>query len=324
MMSGANGSSPQLNMQNGSPTRVSPVSHQQSMPSAMNQNFPFPNQTPGTSIDPRLFSTLTPQQQANLSAMNPQQRQLFLLQQQQNLMRGGQHSNPGMGNPGGMMNPQMLAAAQERLQQQARMSQVNSPTHPPSIGGNAMDPNMIPSLRSNPGMPGIARSTRTPSDHGPSPMTPQSAQRSQNQSAEEYQRAMIQHAQRGMTPHTQSPAMPQMAGGVPNSNWQQAHANQPSMGHGQGPYGMSPSNSTGNIGGMSNASSPAGNQAWSQNAGGMSQHTFNTGSPAPGLGQDGSSSRQTSMTPAPHQMNQGSPVTDQNGMGDFDLFNWNQ
>jgi len=318
----ANGavSNPQLVMQNSSPTRVSPVSHQSSMSSPMSQGYPFPNQPSNTSIDPRLFNSLTPQQQANLSAMNPQQRQLVLLQQQQ-LIRGGQQSNPGMMNSG-MMNPQMLAAAQERLQHQARMSQASSPT---GAGGNAMDPAAVSTLRSNPGMPGIARSTRTPSDHMSSPMTPQSAQRQSSQSAEEYQRAMIQHTQRGMTPQTQSPGISQLSGAVPNGNWQQGQPNAAQMGHGQASYGMaSPGSAGGALNHMpNNAPSPVGNQGWSQNGGGVSQYPFNASSPV-SLGQDGSSSRQTSMTPAPHQMSQNSPVTDQNSLGDFDLFNWNQ
>ena len=88
----------------GSPSRMSPVSQ-----SPMQPSFP---QNP--SVDPR--SMMTPQQQQALAGMNPQQRQLYLMQQQ--MMRGGQAAGGGI-NPQ-MMNPQQV------MQERMRMAQAQA------------------------------------------------------------------------------------------------------------------------------------------------------------------------------------------------------
>lgn len=318
-------------LQNGSPTRSSPISQQPNVASQSQQAGLFPNQAGG--MDPRaaLLASLTPQQQASLASMNPQQRQLFLMQQQQALQRGNSTS--------GMMNQQMLS--------QQRMAQAGSPTHNNpgmmGMGGVQSDGASFPALRSNPGVPGIARSIRTPSDHMQSPMTPQ---RGTSQTPDDYQRAMMQQqqqqqGQRGMTPGQDGGFMGMGNAGMQGSAGWGGQGQQNVAGMGGGSYGMTPPNSAGVVGqgspfvgGMSNGvSSPVVGSSWSQGAG------FSTGSPV-GQGQVQQHQqqmgvggvdvvgpvRQTSMTPAPHsQMSQNSPVVgDQTGMSDFDLFNWNQ
>ena len=316
-------------LQNGSPTRSSPVSQQPSMVSQTQQGAGFFHSSmPNATIDHRAtIAGLTPQQQANLANMNPQHRQqLFLMQQQQQQQQ--QLMQRGAVGPG-MMNPQMVA--QERMQQQ-RMAQAGSPTHHNSVmmgmQGVGSDGTSFPALRSNPGVPGIARSIRTPSDHmqSHSPITPQLAQRTQSQTADDYQRAMMQQGQRGMTPAQDGSFMQMNNGGMQNSGWSQSPST--SIAPSQISYGMTRPNSAGvgqgPFGGVPNGvSSPVANN-WSQGGGG----SFTTTSPIGGQQAVDSLSvqRQASMTPAPHtQMSQNSPVVgDQGGMNDFELFNWNQ
>ncbi|KAL4241524.1 hypothetical protein ABKN59_000071 [Abortiporus biennis] len=284
-------------MSNSSPPRMSPVSQAAGPSHSGQQAFPFA----GSNMDPRM-SGLTSQQQATLTNMNPQQRQLFLMQQQQ-MMRGG---NPAM------MNPQMLAAAQERMQQQ-RLASSNSPTNPGNAGlPGGMPDNPFPALRSNPGVPGIARSTRTPSDHAPSPMTPQMMQRQPSQTPEDLQR-MFQHQRSMMSTSQDAAASPS---NMQNGMWSQGQ--QASMGN---TYGMNPPG-----GGYPSSSSPAG-QNWSQGGGTGGGFPMSAGSPVAGQTMaDIAGSRQTSMTPAPNQqpIQQNSPSMDQSGLNDFDIFNWTQ
>lgn len=290
-------------MSNGSPTRASPVT-QQSMSSQMAQgnqhSSTVPASFPNAGVDPRAtMGGLTPQQQAHLAGINPQQRQLLLIQQQQQqqMMRSGN---------GALVNPQML--------QQQRMPSTSSFQNP-SMMGNMME-NSIPALRSNPGVPGIARSARTPSDHVSSPMTP----RLSGQIPDEMQRAMMQ--QRGSVPPPQDSALPQMTqSGMQNNPWSQSSP--PSLA-GLGNYGVNtmPPNpaSFGALPGASTAS-----QTWSQNGGTGSQFPFNLGSPSVGpQSSDGlPGSRHASATPAP-SMGQNSPVMDQTGLSEMDIFNWTQ
>lgn len=287
-----NGGMPgQMGVHNGSPTRIS--SQQSPMPPQ--GSFPFGNQG---GMDPRTANAMGG---ANMP-LDPQRRQLLLMQQQQNMMRNT-----------AIFNQQRLAA-----QQQAGGSpHIGSPM----LGGSA-DGNAFPALRSNPSVPGIARSTRTPSDHAPSPLTPQlSGGRS-----EEMQRAMMQQ-QRNMF-HGQNPGMAQMAGmGGMNPSWPQTQQPGP-MPHGQGSYSMSPPGSAG-FGNMpGGAPSPASGQQWSQPGGGS--FAFNAASPSAGQPSDGNprpGSRQTSATPVPLQqqpMPQNSPMGDQAGLSDFDIFTWGQ
>ncbi|TBU61264.1 hypothetical protein BD310DRAFT_946699 [Dichomitus squalens] len=328
---GAMGAFPQGGMQggltpqhtgDGSPSRMSPVSQSPMQPS-------FPQNAPG---DPR--SMMTPQQQQVLASMNPQQRQLYLMQQQ--MLRGGQQVGGGM-NPQ-MMNPQQVMQERMRIEQQ-RLAQAQAQAaasghvSPPNAMGSPMvDGPQFPALRSNPGMPGIARSTRTPSDSNPSPVSGQRMSMS-GQSPEDQQRAMMmqqaQVQQRGMAPQQQ-----QMQAGFGNGNPMAnqayaAHMQQMGMGaQNPNPYGMgSPPGSAGG------APSPA---AGGQMYGGMGGQGFPGAggggggpfmAPSPSASQhDGMTpGRQTSATPAPHpQMGGANPGGDQVGLSELDFFNWGQ
>lgn len=280
-----------MGLPNGSPTRISPTS----------QQFPMGNAGGGGMNPANPMSGLTPAQQANLSNLTAHQKQQLMMmqQQQQQMMRSG-NMNPNM------MNNQMMNPMQQQQQQQRMMQQAASSSHmgSPMLGGPTDAGNFPPSLRSNPSLPGIARSNRTPSDHGHSPMTPQLNQLG---------------GPRGMNQLTPG-GMGQMGGNM-NSPWPQNQQN-PQMGQAQ-PYGMSPPNSAGGFGGLSgNISSPGNKQQWSPGGqmmfpGGMgNQHMGDT------VGLPGS--RQTSATPVPQQLSQNSPIGDGAGLNDFDIFNWGQ
>ncbi|KAH9950162.1 hypothetical protein B0H21DRAFT_27595 [Amylocystis lapponica] len=312
---GAGGSgSSQIPTQGGSPTRVSPVSHSP-MQGQSSSAAGFPYTSHGTNstagLDPRTMPQgLTQQQQAAFASLNPQQRQLFLMQQQQ-MMRGGNGSNS-------MINPQAVAAAQERMrqEQQQRMAQASLAHQSGSPMPGGADGGQFSGLRTNPGIPGIARSARTPSDSAPSPVNPQ---RLAGQTSEDFQRAMLmQQAQRGMA--NQSAGFSQM-------NWSQGQqqAQNTQGGHGQGAYGMSPPNSAG-AGGFGGMPMSAGSQNWSQGTG-AGQFPFSASSPTASQHHSdaGMTPRQASSTPVPQlhqQMPQNSPAANQAGLNDLDIFNW--
>ncbi|GJE84801.1 hypothetical protein PsYK624_008770 [Phanerochaete sordida] len=291
-----------MGVPNGSPTRMSPSGQQ----TPMQQQGGF--QFPGGGGQQNAMS-LTPAQQANLANMNPQQRQLFLMQhqQQQQIMRGGNNPNSAM------MNQQMFNAAQQQ-----RMAGASPHIGSPMLGGPGDGSNFPAALRSNPGVPGIARSARTPSDHASSPMTPQISQGRGGQ-MDDFQRAMM--AQRNL----QGGGMNQLAGGNMNASWPQSQGMV-----GQGMSGaMSPPGSAGFVG-MPGGGSPSigGQQQWSPNNA-SGQFPFNARSPSAGPQGDISisESRQTSATPAPMAgMAQNSPMPggDQGGLNDFDIFDWTQ
>ena len=300
-----NGMPGQMGLPNGSPTRLS----QQQSPMPPQGSFPFAN---SGGMDPRVAAGLG----GGNVPLDPQRRQLLLMQQQ-NMMRSN-----------AMFNNQQQ---QQRLAQQA-----GGPQHmgSPMLGGDGVS---FPALRSNPSVPGIARSTRTPSDHAPSPLTPQLSG-----GAQDLQRAMMaQQGQRGMNPnmlHGQNHGMGQMAqmglAGL-NAGWPQSQQQQQQQmpgPHGQS-YGMTPPGSAG-FGSMPGGGSPVGGgggqqQQWPQGVQGGPSFAFNAGSPSgqptpEGLNQ-GPGSRQTSATPAPHQqMVQNNPMGDQAGLNvDFnEMFTW--
>ncbi len=127
----------------------------------------------------------------SLAHLNPQQRQLLLMQQTQQFAQRGGTQQPGMQQPGmqpGMMNPQMLAAQQQQqrpqdlqrfamAQAQAQAQRQSSPPNPnagpgsPAVGSSPaghsdLQPSYPPGMQSNSlqaGVPGIARSSRSPS-----------------------------------------------------------------------------------------------------------------------------------------------------------------
>ncbi|KAI0346963.1 hypothetical protein BDW22DRAFT_1425055 [Trametopsis cervina] len=287
-MIGGNMANGQMGVPNGSPTRMSPTGAQ----------FPM-GHTGGGMNSSNPMNGLTSAQQANVASLTPHQRQQLLMMQQQ-MMRGGNVNQ-------NMMSTQMFNAMQQQQQRMAQQQASSSPhVGSPMLGGPTDGPAFPPALRSNPSVPGIARSTRTPSDHAPSPMTPQLSQMGN-------QRGMNQLVQGGMG---------QM--GNMNASWQQnPQSNQ--MAQSQG-YGMSPPGSAGGFSGMpGNASSPSRqSQQWTQNGqmgfvGGMGSQIGDAMGLPPG-------SRQASATPMlQHQLSQNnSPMGDGTGLNDFDIFNWSQ
>lgn len=283
-------------------------------------------------MDPRSASSmggLTPAQQANLANLTPHQRQQLMLMQQQQLMRGGNGNQNMMTNQmfNALQQQQQQQQQQQRMAQQQQQHQAGSSPHvgSPMLGGSVDGNNFPPTLRSNPSVSGIARSTRTPSDHAGSPMTPQLSQRTSNAMQDNFNPAMMGGGQRNMN-LSQGGGMGQMGSNM-NAAWSQNQQSPQHMSQGQGGFGMSPSASAGGFNGMGgNASSPP-HQQW--NHGG--QFPFSAGSPAGNQQHEVVSlqpARQTSATPAPHQQQpqlaQNSPMGDQTGLNDFDIFNWAQ
>ncbi|KAI0699832.1 hypothetical protein BC835DRAFT_1412405 [Cytidiella melzeri] len=270
-------------LSNGSPTQISPTG----------QQFPMVH-TGGSGLNPsNPMSGLTPAQQANLHNLTSHQKQQLLMMQQQQMMRGG-NANPNILN-----SHQLLGTMQ---QQQRMMQQASSPSQmgSPMLGGSTDGTNYPPSLRSNPTVPGIARSSRTPSDHTQSPMTPQSAQMG---------------GQRGMNQLSQG-GMGQMGGNM-NQSWSGNQQNS-QMGQSQS-YGISRPDSAGGFGIPGNGALALNNQQWNQSGqmmfpGGMGNQQLSDGS-----------SRQTSSTPGPQQqLQQNSPMGNGTGLNEFDIFNWSQ
>lgn len=190
-------------------------------------------------VDPRTGGpSLTTMQQ--LSVLSPHQRQLFLMQQQHRQQQHQQQQqqqqsqpqpqqqqqqpqqqqlparNSGINNnlgPSGLVTQQFgggnlptTAALLHQRQQQARLQQ----SQQQSQLGEAAAFTATGPVSSNTGIPGIARSTRSPSDSTHSPLTPrgpqqqlqqlQQQQQSQSQqqpSGMDYQRALMMDAARG-------------------------------------------------------------------------------------------------------------------------------
>jgi hypothetical protein len=278
------------------------------------------------------MGTMDPRMAMGNATSQQQQRQLLLMQQQRaaNGMGGGGgqfNVPPGSMNPM-MMNPQQQQQLAFQRQQQQGQGQgpMNSPTHPgspmvpsdfsgPSGGGG-------PPMRSGSAIPGIARSTRSPSDGAPSPLMPRGMPtRVGSIGQEEYQRMMLQqqHGQAVRAMSSQSPAFNQhqqmmVGGGGGSSNWSQ-------QGGGSN-YGMSSSDNTSGFGsGGLGVPSPTNNgQSW--NAATQGGYPF---APSPSASDH---VRNMSGTPVPaQQQNQGSthdsPSADQNITSEFDLFSWN-
>ncbi|KAI0301956.1 hypothetical protein B0F90DRAFT_1716581 [Multifurca ochricompacta] len=189
------------------------------------------NSLPAGGIDPRTGGpSLTPAQIQQFNSLPAQQRQLFLMQQQQQQQQqqlarsSGINTNPGAG---GLINQQFggggsIAAnlpmgvvllhqrqqhqqqqqhqhqqqQQARLQQQAQQAQQQPQLSetPPFTGG-------VPVGNSS-GIPGIARSTRSPSDSTHSPLTPRGPsqhhqQQQQHSQGMDYQRTLMMQATQG-------------------------------------------------------------------------------------------------------------------------------
>ena len=268
-----------------------PHQQQQQQQSPQNGTFPFAQ----NQMNP---STNVPNSQMmmgsmNISNLNPQQRQLLMMhhQQQQNQQQQQQRAGSS-GNPV-MMNSEAYAMAQERSRQehQQRLSQANSPINAGSPPMSSSFSNDFPALRSNSTIPGIARSTRSPSDGAPSPMSPQMP------------RGPSQDMRRTVNP-SMSGGMGQMPGFSPQMpNWQQKNQlggqqQQPmSMGHLQPPaYGLQQG-----TGGNSFGGGLGFNQNWGANPYPLAPSPNSGGFQQP---EQMLTSRQSSSTPAPQMQPQ--------------------
>jgi len=321
----------------------------------------------GAGMDPRM--------NANMAAtgLTPQQRNMLLAQQHQRMasgvhgggsggMGGGQFNNMGgAGNvPSMALHPQMV---QERMrlqqqQQQAhaqanRMSgRASSPPHVASpLGSDGGFP--VPSsatsaaaaMRGGSSIPGIARSTRSPTD-APSPIATRGPQtRMPSMGQDDYQRILFQQQQqairamstaspafnqqmmRNSPPHQQLAAQMQHQQHQQQQHQQQQHQQQQhqqqqhqQQQHQQQAYGMSgPSASAPNFGGGvtggMNASSPTSSQNWS-----TPSHGGYPFSPP-------SDQRHMTATPVPQQPHHQTQMATQSSSPQdpslYDLFTWN-
>lgn len=338
----------------GGPSPVSPLGQQppamsqpqqiSSQQSSQNGMFPFgQHHGGGSGMDPRMASTVggsnfsqqMPGNMGNVS-MN-QQRQLMLMQQQQQQQMRNMNGNlniSGGVSAAGMMSSQqhgtygMNARMMGQLAASSQQQQPQPPQPPGTAGGGSpMVPtnDTFPALRSNSTIPGIARSTRSPSDGVHSPMTPRAPSRlSHQQTPNDYQ-AMLQQQQHAQSAFNQGAAWPQGA--------------QTQMGQVNG-YAMSGSmNSPNGIGGSFFGGSPSpSNQSWQHGGGGgmpgVGGYGYGHGQSTMGGGQrppDQVRSRMGGGTPTP-QASSGTapPSTTQNmspigpdvtGNGDYDVFN---
>lgn len=290
-----------------SPANQPLMAQQQQQQQPQNGTFPFGQNQMNSGTSASNSQMMGAMGGLNMNNLTPQQRQLLMIQHQQQQMRAS-----GSGNPA-MMNPDAYAMVQERSrqEQQQRMSQANSPTNagsPPMSSSFGNDTNPFPALRSNSAIPGIARSTRSPSDGALSPMSPQMP------------RGPTQDMRRMMN-SSMSGGMGQMSGfNQQMPNWQQKNQlgqqlqQSVPMGHlQQAPnYGVQPG-----AGGNSFGGSPVSNHNWGTNQYPMASSPNSGGYPDQTM-----IPRQSSSTPAPQM--QGSPTAQQTSPNEFDLFNWSQ
>lgn len=241
----------------------------------------------------------------NLNAMATNQRQFLMMQQ----MRAG---GPGNTNNQPMLNAQTAPSPERVRQDQPRMSPGSPSSQLPM--GVGMDVNSFPMMRSNSTVPGIARSTRSPTD----PTGLQGRMVSNNQ--EEMQRAFAAQQQRNMMASQGNAGFvnpQQILAGGNSGNWQQQAGG--GMGvMGQQPqqqpqqhrsptqqnFGMLPTQQTGNFG-----SPMVPQQQWNATGGSM-QYPFPT-APSPG-----------GTVPQQQQISPQSTMMDPSVVGDFDFSSW--
>lgn len=243
----------------------------------------------------------------NLNAMSANQRQLLMMQQ----MRAGGSGN--ITNPP-LMNAQTAPSPDRIRTDQPRMSPGSPPSQLPM--GVGMDMNSFPMMRSNSTVPGIARSTRSPTD----PTGLQGRVASNNQ--EEMQRVFVAQQQRNMMASQGNNGFvnpQQMLAGGSAGNWQQQvgggmgvmgqQPQQPQQHHSPTQsqnFGMLPTQQSGNFG-----SPMIPQQQWNTTGGSM-QYQFPT-APSPG----GTVPQQQQMSPHSH-----STMMDPSVVGDFDFSSW--
>ncbi|KAL5527158.1 hypothetical protein ACEPAG_5949 [Sanghuangporus baumii] len=236
----------------------------------------------------------------NMANMNPQQRQLYLMQMQ---MRNAGVANSNLSGSGGvgtgmnpaMMNPQLLQERQ-RLEQQQRIALAQRHGSPLNPAANSGRDHFPPGLRSNPTPTiGIARASRSPSVSGVGDMAGAATPRIGGRmlpGSEDYQRqVLLQQAQRSA----------QMQ--------QQQHQQQQGFMQGQGQSAWP---------GQQPQQLPLSAGAWPQ----QNQQGFGMGSSTPTSGMPAvdfmTPSRHASTTPAP--MGHQSPTAPPNDFGD--MMNW--
>ncbi|KAF9651802.1 hypothetical protein BDM02DRAFT_3184303 [Thelephora ganbajun] len=237
----------------------------------------------------------------NLNSMAANQRQLLAMQQ----MRAGSSGNAT--NPP-LLNAQTVPSPERMRPDQPRMSP-GSPLSQLPIGVG-MDMNSFPIMRSNSTVPGIARSTRSPTD----PTGLQGRVVSNNQ--EEMQRAFAAQQRNMMVSQGNVGFVnPQMLAGGNAGSWQQQ------VGGGMGVMGQQPqqpqqSPTQPQNFGMLPAQQPINfgspmvpQQQWNA-AGGSMQYPYPT-APSPG----GTVSQQQQISPQ-------STMMDPSVMGDFDFSGW--
>ncbi|KAJ7590725.1 hypothetical protein C8J56DRAFT_1134341 [Mycena floridula] len=281
---------------------MSPVNAQAQNMMMANGGDPRMNATPQAGPSGMQNNGMTFQQQQQ----QQQQRQLMLLQQQQNRSNIGA-MNPAAMNPA-MMNPQQqqMFLQQERMRQQQQQQGGSPHVASSMLPGN----DNFPALRSNATIPGIARSTRSPPDNIPSPMTSRMPTRASSMGQEDYQRMMMQQQQqqqqqqqsRPMSSSGQGPSFGQQP--MPGTNW---GMQQPVQNQG---FGMARPPSAGQVGGSYGGAPSPPNQNWSQRGSGT--YPF---SPSPNHQGD---QRHMSGTPGPQMQS-----IDMNA-NEFDPFSWSQ
>lgn len=238
-------------------------------------------------------------------AANQHQRR-FLMMQQMGAGGSGNATSPPLLSPQTVSSPERMRTDQPRM----------SPGSPSSQLPMGMDVNSFPMMRSNSTVPGIARSTRSPTD----PAGLQGRVISNNQ--EEMQRAFAAQQQRNMMTGQGNSGFvnpQQMLAGGNSGNWQQQvgggmgmmsqQPQQPQQHQHQSPtqpqnFGMLPTHQAGNFG-----SSMVSPQQWNAGGGSM-QYPFPT-SPSPG-----------GTVPQQQQMSPQSAMMDPSAVGDFDFSGW--
>lgn len=239
---------------------------------------------------------------SNLNAMTANQRQFLMMQQ----MRAG-----GSGNASNLQlsNAQTVPSPERIRTDQPRMSPGSPPSQLPM--GVGMDMNSFPMMRSNSAVPGIARSTRSPTD------STGLQGRAVPNNQEEMQRAFAAQQQRNMMVGQGNPGFvnpQQMLASGNAGNWQQQvggmglMAQQPQQPQ-QSPtqpqnFGMLPTQQTGNFG-----SPMVPQQQWNSATGSM-QYSFPT-APSPG-----------GTVPQQQQISPHSSMVDPSVVGDFDFSSW--
>ncbi|KAI6151684.1 hypothetical protein BKA82DRAFT_27385 [Pisolithus tinctorius] len=352
----------------GGPSPVSPLGQQapvMSQPQQMSsqqssQNGVFQFGQPhgsggGTGIDPRMAgvvggSNFSHQMPGNMGNVNiNQQRQLMLMQQQQQQQQQMRNMNGNLNmSSGGVsaasmmgsqqygtygMNPRMMGQLGVSSQQQQPQ-----PPQPPGAtgagGGSPMGPtnDTFPALRSNSTIPGIARSTRSPSDGVHSPMTPRAPSRLSHQQTSNDYHTMLQQQQHAQSAFNQ---------GVAWSQGAQTQMGMAAVGQVNG-YAMGGSmNSPNGIGGGFFGGSPSpSSQSW-QHGGGMAgiggygyghgQSTMGGGGQRPPdptrsqIGRGGTPVPQSggggSAPPTSATQNMSPIGPDFTGSGEYDIFN---